>query len=100
MSEVPGNWKTVSGRVVPGKSAIEYPKHSKAQLLALKALAAGNANEHQQQMALGFIVMDLCGTYDWPYRPDEDGTLLSLGKQWVGKRIVHLVEVAKPDDKE
>lgn len=79
----------------------QAPPFTKAEVLALKALAAGNANERQQQIALKYIVYTLCGTYDWPYRPESDrDTAVALGKQWVGKRLVHLIEVEKVAAKE
>lgn len=57
--------------------------------MALKALAAGNANEGQQQRALNWIVYTLCGTYDQPYRPDsERDTVFACAKQFVGQQIV------------
>lgn len=91
--------KTPSGK--PPKSALEPPKYLTAELLSLKALAAGVATSDQQQTALRYIVFDLCGTYDWPYRPgpNHDEMLLQLGKQFVGKRIVHMVDVAQPEEK-
>jgi hypothetical protein len=52
---------------------------------AIKALAAGNANEGQQQRALHWIVHTLCGTYDQPYRPaSERDTIFACAKMFVG----------------
>lgn len=64
--------------------------------MAIKALAAGTADANQQQRALAWIINDLCGTYDWPYRPgmDQSETHIALGKQWVGQRIVTEVNIS------
>lgn len=54
---------------------------------AIKALAAGTALPHQQQMALHFILVDVCGVDDEPFCPGEDGrrsTDYALGKRRVG----------------
>lgn len=57
--------------------------------MAVKALAAGNANEGQQQRALDWIVRTLCGTYDLTYRPDsERDSVFAEGKRFVGLQLV------------
>lgn len=57
--------------------------------MAVKALAAGNANEGQQQRALDWIVRTLCGTYDLTYRPDSDrDSVFAEGKRFVGLQLV------------
>ena len=62
---------------------------------AIKALAAGNANESQQQRALHWIVHTLCGTYDQPYRPESDrDTVFACAKMFVGQQIVKMMKVA------
>lgn len=63
--------------------------------MAIKALADGKADADQQQRGLRFIVENLCGTYDWPYRPgaDDRETNVALGKQWVGQQIVKEVNI-------
>ena len=61
---------------------------------AIKALAAGNANEGQQQRALNWIVHTLCGTYDQPYRPEsERDTVFACAKMFVGQQIVKQMKI-------
>lgn len=64
---------------------------------ALQALVRGDCPPHLQQRAVAFIVNDLCGTYDQPYRPggheSERDTTFALGKMWVGQQIVRLIKV-------
>jgi hypothetical protein len=58
---------------------------------AIKALAAGNANEDQQKRALKWIVEQAAATYDMSYRPGEDGrrdTDFHEGRRFVGNQIV------------
>ena len=54
------------------KKAALHPWHpaeyDQAITGAIKALAAGNANDAQQKRALDWIIYTLCGTYDQPYR--------------------------------
>lgn len=73
--------------------------YSDVDTLAIKALAAGNANEGQQQRALKWIVETLCGTYDQPFRPGEDGrreTDFACGKMFVGQQIVKQIKLPMP----
>lgn len=54
---------------------------------AIKALGTGTALPHQQQMALHFILVEVCGIDDEPFCPGEDGrrsTDYALGKRRVG----------------
>jgi hypothetical protein len=56
---------------------------------AIKALASGTANQGQQQRALNWIIMTLCGTYDMSYRSgSERDTAFAEGKRFVGNQIV------------
>ena len=63
---------------------------------AIKALAAGNANDGQQKRALNWIVYTLCGTYDLSYRPHADGerdTAFAEGKRFVGLQLVKMTKI-------
>ncbi len=63
--------------------------------LALKGLAAGNANDAQQRAALKWIIEELCRTYDLSYRPGSDrDTALAEGKRFVGLCLVHEVNIS------
>jgi len=72
-----------------------YPApYDEAISAAIKALAAGNANEGQQQRALHWIVHTLCGTYDQPYRPEsERDTIFACAKMFVGQQIVKQMKI-------
>jgi hypothetical protein len=63
---------------------------------AIKALAAGTANEDQQKRALDWIINKACATYDLSYRPGgEDGrrdTDLAEGGRRVGLSIIKLIK--------
>lgn len=67
--------------------------------MAIKALAAGKANEGQQKRALDWIIKSVCGTYDQPFRPGEGGdrdTVFACAKQFVGQQIVKHINMAVP----
>ena len=58
---------------------------------AIKALAAGNANEGQQRRALDWIINVVCGTYDLSWRPGYEGdraTSFAEGRRFVGLQLV------------
>ena len=60
-----------------------------ADTYAIKALAAGVANDGQQKRALAWIINTLCGTYDMSFRPEGDReTVFAEGKRFVGMQLV------------
>lgn len=65
---------------------------------ALKALAAGSANDEQQQRALDWIIKSAAGTYELSFRSDADGgdreTGFAEGRRFVGLQLVKLVNMA------
>lgn len=70
------------------------PKPELPDVVALKALAQGNATSDQQTRALKFIVEKIAGTYEEVYCPGADGdrnTAYALGKRRVGTYIVSLL---------
>lgn len=70
----------------------KYPDHMPT---AFRALMNGECPPHLQKEALVWLIWQLCGTYDQPYRPGgPEGardTDFACGKQWVGQQIVKLV---------
>ena len=64
---------------------------------AIKALAAGVANEGQQKRALKWIIETVCATYDQSYRPDsERETVFAEGRRYVGLTLVKAVHLKLP----
>ena len=65
---------------------------------ALKALAAGNANQGQQQNALRWIIESLCDTYGMSYQPEsERDTVFAEGKRFVGNQIIKELKLTTPE---
>lgn len=63
---------------------------------ALRALAAGTANDDQQRRALHFIINNVCRTYDLSFCPGVDGdreTAMAEGRRFVGLQIVKLLNI-------
>jgi len=58
---------------------------------ALQAVAAGNANDGQQKMALDWILKGACAINDWPYRESERETCIALGRHFVAQQVVGLM---------
>lgn len=70
------------------------PHWDYADAMALRALAAGNANEGQQRRAIHWIVRAAADTYGLSFRMgDPHGTSFAEGRRFVGTQIVKLVEM-------
>lgn len=57
---------------------------------AIKALHAGEANSHQQQMALQWIVREAAGKAHFPYHASDRDTAFALGRYFVADQIIGL----------
>lgn len=57
---------------------------------AIKALHAGEASAHQQQLALQWIVREAGGKAYFPYQSNERDTAFALGRLFVADCIVGL----------
>lgn len=76
------------------REVIQPPTYEKADVMAFKALAAGNANEHQQKRVLDWIIYQASGYYEISFRPGYGGdrdTAFSEGRRFVGQQVVKLV---------
>jgi hypothetical protein len=70
--------------------------YDEADTYAIKALAAGVANEGQQKRALKWIIESLCGTYDLSFRPGPEGdrdTAFAEGRRSVGLQLVKQINL-------
>lgn len=68
--------------------------YEKADVSAVKALAAGTATEEQQKRALKWIIETTCATYDLSYRPSSDrDTTFAEGRRFVGLQIVKALHI-------
>lgn len=73
------------------------PSYDKADAYAIKALAAGTANEAQQQRAFKWITNIAAGIDDLSFRPGPDGSYLTAfaeGRRFVGLQIYKLKEIS------
>jgi hypothetical protein len=57
---------------------------------SIKALHAGEASPHQQQIALAWIVREAGGKAYFPYHGSDRDTVFSLGRLFVADLIVGL----------
>lgn len=68
-----------------------------ADVLALKACFAGQADPAQQRRALDWLITTAAGTYEMSYRSDADGgereTAFAEGRRFVGLQAVKLVNM-------
>ena len=66
------------------------PKHA----ASIRALAAGTASEHQQKLALDWIINRAAATYDQSFSPDNHSlTDFAEGRRFVGNQIVKLINL-------
>lgn len=103
MAEQPAKPKraTKPERVSIAENAPWKPSNPPVHIIfAVKAMAAGKANDQQQMRLLDWMIKDLCKTYDQPYRPGEEGrrdTDFACGLMHVGRELVKCVNM--PPDK-
>ncbi len=84
----------------PRDTAWKPVDYTLADVMAIKALAAGTADADQQKRALDWVIITAAGTYEEPYRSDADGgereTTFALGRAFVGRQVVKLVNLPAP----
>lgn len=72
-------------------------KYDVAVASAIQALMNGSASEHQQKMALKWIIEVAAGTYDLSFRPGaqegERDTTFAEGRRFVGLTLVKLTHL-------
>jgi hypothetical protein len=79
---------------LPHKDVLERPDYTEAELQAIRALAAGNASERQQILALEYMIRAF-GTHDISYRPDDPyATAFAEGKRFAGTTLVWMLKSA------
>lgn len=70
--------------------ADQVPVAPLAVAAAFKALHAGGASAHQQQIALQWLVREACGKAHFPYHANDRDTVFALGRLFVGDLVVGL----------
>jgi hypothetical protein len=71
----------------------EPAKWELADASALQALVKGEADAHQQQRALNWIIYNVAGTYDLEYRSEPRDHAFSSGRRFVGLQILKLLKI-------
>jgi hypothetical protein len=80
---------------LPKRDPLERPDYLEADVQALRAVNEGRATSDQQRRAMRFLINEICGNYDMPYRPDSSrDTDFALGKMWVGQTVVYFLKIA------
>ena len=80
----------------PEHAAWLPPPYELADVTALQALSRGEADKHQQERALKWIIEQACGTYQMSFRPGPDGerdTVFAEGRRFVGLIIVEKLKL-------
>ena len=77
-------------KALPSPPANAVPMAPQAVAAAFKALHAGDASGHQQQLALQWLVREACGKAHFPYHPSDRDTVFALGRLFVADIVVGL----------
>lgn len=65
-----------------------------ADIAAIQGLMRGDAQPHQQQRALRWIIEVVAATYDTSYRPEsERDTCFAEGRRFVGTTLVKATKI-------
>lgn len=91
----------MTARRVPPQ--LQPAKYDNKHLYAIRAVATGKASEHQQIIAMQWIIEQVAGTYQTSFSPDNHSlTDFAEGRRFVGTQIVKLInldpEKLKKDD--
>lgn len=70
---------------------IEPPVLTRGQVLAIKAVNAGEATPEQQKAALAVIVSLVSNVHDLSWRPDQNLTSFNEGRRFVGLQILKFI---------
>lgn len=71
-------------------------KPAKHIIKALQAVSSGEATEHQQRIAMQWIINDASRAYAPAFYAGEDGdrnTTFALGRAFVGQQIIGLLKI-------
>jgi len=82
------------GECIPHKDPLERPDYIEAEVQALRAIWNGVATEHQQRMALDFMIRAF-GTHDTSFRPQSQYlTAFAEGRRFAGTTLVWMLKAA------
>lgn len=83
--------------IKPRKPAWLPADYSFADVVAVQAVARGDASPDQQRRALDWVINTAAGAYEISYRSDRDGgdreTAFAEGRRFVGLQVVKLVNL-------
>lgn len=82
----------MSDKSVP--QAFKIPSLTPHEVMAIRALEAGEADPHQQRMALDCILKKICRTYDQHFVPGSDRETVFLeGRGFVGQNLLKFMRL-------
>lgn len=74
--------------VAPRPAADAVAPAPVAVVAAFRAIHAGEAAPHQQQMAFQWLIREACGKAYFPYHASDRDTVFALGRQFVGDLVI------------
>ncbi len=72
------------------KSATDLAPYTPAEATAIQALIRGEADSHQQQLAMKWVIETASEMYGFQYQTTDRDTAFALGRAFVGQQIVGL----------
>ncbi len=74
---------------LPAQKSWMLPPRELADVMAIKCLMVGKANEQQQKRAWDYIIREICANPYQAYDPEsERDTTFMLGRQFVGHTLM------------
>ena len=84
-------------KTAPKIPAVYEPaKWDTADASALQALVRGDAEPHQQQRAINWIIYNAALTYDLEYRTEPRDHAFASGRRFVGLQVLKMLKINTP----
>lgn len=77
--------------------ALALPDLTREEIISLKCLYSGTANDIQQKMAIDSIMTKMCAMGGLEFDVDERVSVFNGGKRFVGLQLLHIINT--PFDK-
>ncbi len=79
-------------KLLKRKEPMEFPIYTLADIAAIKAVNAGNADIEQQKRAMGFIIKNMCQVGSLSFNVDPHVEGFCEGKRLIGIQLINIIE--------
>lgn len=85
------------GKALKRQPALALPDLTREEIIAIKCLYSGSANDVQQKLAIETVMTKFCIIGGLEFDPDDRMTAFNGGKRLVGLQLLHIINT--PFDK-